>query len=65
MKKLTLKNFKEAKNDLQQLSDPASLCCGDGYYANSLIYKWGDLNELTKKIKAMEEIARSTNGAGI
>ena len=69
MKKLTIKNFKEAKNDLRQLNDPSyggfNLCYGDNYYAQSLGDKWGNLGELSKNIKTMEELSKSTNGAGI
>jgi len=65
MKRLTKKNMAEAKKDLRLLTEPGSLCCGDGYYANSLIAKWGDLNKLAADIKAMELDAASTEGAGI
>ena len=68
-RKLTKKNAKEAKEDLRKLSDPGyggyNLLYGDGYYAMSLESKWGDLQELDAKLKAMDSESASMEGAGI
>jgi hypothetical protein len=68
--RLTKENLEEAKKDLRRLNDPTygsgyNLSYNDGYFAMSLEDKWGDLNELGKAIKAMEQEAASTEGAGI
>jgi hypothetical protein len=66
---LSRENLAEAKSDLQKLRNPGyggfNLLYGDGYFAVSLKRKWGDLNELDERIKAMEAEAASTGGAGI
>lgn len=73
MKELTRENLAKAKHDLMLLTSPGyggfNLLYGDGYYAISLERKWGDLKELDKAIKTMEEEIRgkatSLEGAGI
>lgn len=40
-KSLPDEKIEEVKNDLILLYDPRSMCYGDGYYANSLVRKYG------------------------